>query len=174
MNFVALDFETANEKRSSPCAVGIVVVSGGQLVESRSWLIDPPGRRFNYFNVAVHGITAEDVDGEPRFDELWPTLSQYLLGNTVIAHNAGFDMGVLRGTLDHFGIACPELDYACSLVIARRTWPGLASYSLGSLADFLDIRFRHHDAAEDAAACAHVVLHACRETGSSSLEELMA
>lgn len=173
MDFVALDFETANEKRSSPCAVGVVVVNGGQLVESRSWLIDPPGRRFSRFNVAIHGITPEDVEGELRFDELWPTLSSYLLGNTVLAHNAVFDMHVLKGTLDYYGIACPDLDYACSLGIARRTWPGLASYSLGSLADFLAIRFRHHDAAEDAEACAKVALHACLEMGSGSLRELM-
>ena len=41
MNFVAIDFETANEHRNSPCAVAVVVVKDGELADQRAWLIRP-------------------------------------------------------------------------------------------------------------------------------------
>lgn len=36
------------------------------------------------------------VQDKPRFGELWPEISQYLDGNTVVAHNASFDTSVVR------------------------------------------------------------------------------
>ncbi|MBM6836883.1 DNA polymerase III subunit epsilon, partial [Clostridium saudiense] len=33
MNFVSIDFETANEKRNSPCSIGLVVVKEGKIVD---------------------------------------------------------------------------------------------------------------------------------------------
>jgi DNA polymerase III subunit epsilon len=171
MDYIAIDFETANEKRCSPCALGIAVVADGRLVENRSWLIRPPDARFNFFNVSIHGISQRDVLGEPEFDELWPTFSRYLEGKTVVAHNAGFDLSVLRGTLDFYGLPYPELHYACTITIARRAWPGLPGYSLGKVAEHLGIDFTHHRAADDAAACAGIVQHANRTIKGFSLND---
>ena len=50
MNWIAIDFETANEKHSSACAMGIAIVADGRIVKRDSWLIRPRKLYFNYYN----------------------------------------------------------------------------------------------------------------------------
>ena len=172
MDYVAIDFETANERRNSPCALGVAVVRGGQLVERAYWLIRPRDLYFNPFNTYIHGITARDVRGEPELPDLWPTIRPYLDGNTVIAHNASFDMSVLRATLSDYGMPFPEFDYSCTCLISKRTWPGRPSYRLDAVAEMLGIAFEHHQAEEDAMACAEVARRALEALGAANLVEL--
>jgi len=171
--YIAIDFETANEKRDSACALGIAVVHGGRVVERRSWLIRPPEMRFSPFNIAVHGIRPAQVIGAPRFVDLWPEVQDYLTSGPVIAHNAGFDISVLAGTLSAYRIPAPEFDYACTVNIARNVWPQLPSFGLKVVAAHLGIDFVHHDAAEDAVAAAGIAISACRQTGAASLKDLI-
>ena len=103
MRFVALDFETANERRDSACALGIAKVVGSRVVERKSWLIRPPRLKFNRRNIDIHGITAADVKDKPKFNELWPTIRRHLDGELLLAHNASFDFSVLRHVLDSVG-----------------------------------------------------------------------
>ncbi len=173
MNFTAIDFETANERRASACALGVVVVEDGHIVEQRSLLIRPPELRFNRFNIYIHGIGPQHVENEPEFCELWDELQTYLAGRHVLAHNAGFDMSVLRGTLDLYGLDYPDLSYSCTMRIARKVWPGLHRYRLDSIADHLGIEFLHHDALEDARACALIALYASGEMGVVDLPALV-
>src|ERR1700722_4708307 len=125
MDFVALDFETANEHRCSPCAVAIVEITSGQMTAQHSWLMRPKDLSFSRYNTWIHGITAEDVADKPEFDELWAFLLPLLEGRTVVAHNASFDMSVLRSTLAEYGIPFPEFTYSCTRAIAQKSWPGL-------------------------------------------------
>ena len=97
MRFVAIDFETANSSRSSVCALGIVVVDGGAVVEARSWLVRPEPLVFDGYNIMIHGITPDDVRDEPTFDQLWADVFlPYFQMGPMLAHNASFDMSVLR------------------------------------------------------------------------------
>jgi DNA polymerase-3 subunit epsilon len=100
-------------------------------------------------------------------------LRDYLVGKTVLAHNAAFDINVLRSTLNEYFIPHPQLSYQCSVIIARKTWPGLGSYKLNNLARRFGISFKHHDAAEDAFACAKIVLAAGVTLGANSFNELV-
>lgn len=174
MNFVALDFETANHSWSSICSVGLAVVKGGNIVERVSWLVRPPDLYFHPVFTGIHGIGPEDVQDKPDFNKLWSSvLKDYLMEKTVIAHNAGFDINVLRHTMSKYLIPYPGLSYQCSVVIARKTWPCLGSYKLKSLAKLFGIDFRHHDASEDAFACAKIVLEAGAAVGANSFNELV-
>jgi DNA polymerase III subunit epsilon len=172
MNFVAIDFETANAKRSSACALGLVVVTDGVIVEKLSWLIRPPELYFNPYNTYIHGITEKDVINEPEFDQLWVTLREYLEGKTIVAHNASFDLSVLRSILDTYNIPYPELRYFCTVTIAKNVWPDLLNHRLNSVAQHLGLKFKHHDALEDAFVAAEIVRKACQELNVHSLEEL--
>lgn len=172
MDFVAIDFETANADRSSACAIGMVIVEDGRIFDKRYHLIKPSDPYFDPFNVSIHGITEEDVEGEPEFDELWPSIKDYFGNRIVIAHNASFDMSVLRHVLDEYGIPYPGLPYSCTRVISKKMWPMLAGHSLDVVADHLAIDFVHHDAMEDALACARIAIHACEKTGANSIDEL--
>ena len=171
MNFVAIDFETANEGRNSACALGLAVVKEGA-IETDYWLIRPPTLSFNPFNVHVHGLTADDVECMPRFDRIWPDVKPYLEGQTLVAHCASFDMSVLRHVLDEYGLAYPELSYFCTHALAKRVWPSLTRYGLDSLAAHIGLSFDHHDAEQDAVACAHLALQCCKERNADSLAAL--
>jgi DNA polymerase III subunit epsilon len=172
MNFVAIDFETANERRHSACEIGVSVVRDNQLVETKAWLIRPPEVRFNSFNTYLHGIAAHHVINEPEFNELWKILEPYLNGQLVIAHNASFDLSVLRCLLDYYALPYPELTYSCSLMMARNAWQGLPSYRLNALSELLDIPLNHHRALSDAIACSHLALKAFRRHEVDEMEEI--
>jgi DNA polymerase-3 subunit epsilon len=172
MDFVAIDFETANEQRTSPCAVGLAVVKNGAISERFARLIRPAEFRFNPRNVAIHGIRPEDVEREPEFPEIWQAIQPYIEGGTVLAHSASFDVSVLTGTLNYYRIPEPEFRYLCTVRVARAVWPGIGSYTLRSVATMLGIQFDHHDAVEDAFACAEIARCACKQTNSTSIEQL--
>ncbi|HHW27009.1 MAG TPA: hypothetical protein GXX23_06675 [Firmicutes bacterium] len=106
IDFVVLDFETANEKRASVCAVGLVLFRDGRVVEELTWLVSPPEHLayFNPYNVQIHGITAEMVAGKPGFNEIWPEIRGIMSDQIVVAHNASFDMTVLKQLLDLYDL----------------------------------------------------------------------
>ena len=110
LDFTAIDFETANGFRGSPCAVGLTKVRGGRVVEEASWLMRPPADHdhFDYHNVRIHGIRAEDVAGRPRFGELFPEIGAFIGGDILAAHNAAFDLGVIRSGLEVGRASCRE------------------------------------------------------------------
>ncbi len=165
MNFVALDFETANECRDSACSVGLTTVSDGKVVASAYHLIRPPELRFSHWNTKVHGLRESDVSASPTFAELWPSIRHLIQDNLIVAHNASFDTSVLRRSLCTASIEMPRLSYLCSLNLARRAWPNFASHSLGFLAQSLGLELEHHNAASDARAAANIILLAASQRG---------
>jgi DNA polymerase-3 subunit epsilon len=173
MRFAAIDFETASPSPASACSLGIAIVEGEEIVERREWLIRPPSLYFSPHYVHVHGITAEMVAGEPSFDRLWPEMERAIGGRTLVAHNAPFDMGVLRATLNYYDVWSEKMQFACSVALARKCWPELQRHSLDALAREFGIEFRHHKAEDDAAAAALVVLRAAEEYSAESIEQLL-
>lgn len=177
LDFCAIDFETATHERNSACEMGICLVENGMIVETKTWLIKPPS--FPYFNkhhIAVHGIQPEEVLHAPTFDEIWYEAEEMLYGNLIIAHNAGFDAGVLRGCLDYYGLFRPKLKYLCSIQIAKKSWKGLSSYGLKNLANAHQISFNHHRAGDDAEVCAKISLlgfHQLMLTRNDEVNEVM-
>ncbi|MGA3168378.1 MAG: exonuclease domain-containing protein [Terriglobia bacterium] len=170
---VAVDFETANSKRSSVCAMGIAIIEGQKIATRASWLIRPPELYFDPYNTYIHGITEEDVADKPEFNKLWNEFRQYFEGRLLVAHNASFDMSVLRHVLDEYSIPYPQLCYLCTRVTAKRVWPGLNGYGLTTICEYLGVEFKHHDAEEDAAACAEVALRASRQIRATTIAELV-
>lgn len=172
MNFTAIDFETANGQRNSACSLGLVRVENGVIVESKDWLISPPEMYFHPMNVSIHGITEEDVRNEPSFNFIWEEVENYLHGEMVIAHNASFDVSVLRACLETYGICFPVFDYMCTVQISRNIWPNMPNHKLNTMANLFNIPLRHHDALEDTLACAKIAIKACVIMNKTSLADL--
>lgn len=172
VEYTVIDFETANSKHSSACALGVALIRNNEIAERKYWLIRPRELYFDPFNVSIHGITEDDVKGEPEFDQLYKSIGQYLENKIVIAHNASFDLSVLRKVFDEYGIEYPKLEYYCTRVISKKVWPQLSSYSLDTIASLLEIDFKHHYAMDDASACAEIALRAMRKASVSRIEEL--
>ncbi|HST71169.1 MAG TPA: 3'-5' exonuclease [Kocuria rosea] len=179
LDFTAIDFETANRFIGSPCAVGLVRVRDGVVVEERSAYMRPPRTRsgFDPGNTRIHGITERTVAGHPVFDQLWPRIEAWILAENpdelVVAHNAVFDMGVIRAACAETGTVHAPLAYACSLALARRGYD-LPSYALPRAAEAAGVALeRHHDALEDARACAGIVVDLVRRAGAGTVHELL-
>lgn len=173
MNFVAIDFETANEKRSSPCALGIVVVKNGKIQCEKYYLIKPKELRFEPMNIRIHGIRPCDVENEKEFDVLWNEIKPYLENNLVIAHNAAFDMSVLRKTLDSYNLDYPNFNYCCTMVMSKKFYPYLENAKLNTVNNYLGYEFRHHDAMADARACANILLNIKEDIKVNSMDHLL-
>ncbi len=174
MNFTAIDFETANSSSASACSVGLVKVRDGVVVDRASWFIKPPlgHDRFNEWNTRIHGIMAPDVADALLWSEQLPDLVAFADGDHLVAHNAGFDMGVIAGACRASFIDIPSFSYLCSLQVARKTY-NLDSYRLpvaAMAAGFED--FAHHDALADSEACAAIIVHAARRHDADSIERL--
>ncbi|MEI2396989.1 TerD family protein [Paenibacillus phytohabitans] len=157
MDFTAIDFETANSSRSSACALGLVQVRNGVVTAEYDWLIDPR-QRFDGMNIAIHGITPSMVKGKPTFAELWPTIEPLLQGEIVIAHNASFDMSVLRYCLDDSLFSYPDFKYMCTYLLGKKMLQELPSHKLNVVSEHFGIRLKHHDALDDARASALILL----------------
>ena len=158
MNFVAIDFETANYQPDSACAVGLVKVVDGQIVDQAVHLIRPPTREFAFTH--IHGLRWKDVADADDFGALWPKLEPILDGAAFFAaHNAPFDKGVLRACCARYGLAPSALPFRCTVQISRRVW-NIYPTKLSDVCAKLSIALNHHEALSDATACAKIVLAA--------------
>ncbi|OOC53862.1 MULTISPECIES: exonuclease domain-containing protein [Nocardiopsis] len=173
--WTAIDFETANHDRGSACAVGLVRVRDGAVVDRYTTLIRPPRQAdfFSHHNTAVHGITAADVVDAPSWSQVHTRIVEFADGDPLVAHNAAFDMGVLRRACEHAGLSHPAWEYACTLALSRRTWTGLSDHKLPTVCAHIGHRVVHHHRADaDAEAAAHIMIAAMARYGSSSLADL--
>ncbi|GAA3873094.1 hypothetical protein GCM10022381_15130 [Leifsonia kafniensis] len=174
LNFTAIDFETANSSGASACSVGLVKVRDGRVVDKVGWLIQPPAGHdaFLEWNTKIHGIRAEDVIGASTWAAQLPDLVAFADGDHLVAHNAGFDLGVIKTSTTVSGLVVPDFQYVCSLQVSRATYH-LDSYRLpvvAMAAGFED--FSHHDALADAEACAAIMIHAAARHEVATLEQL--
>ena len=172
MDFVALDFETANADPASACSVGIVTIKNNIVVDEYYSLIKPKKMIFDSSNIQVNGITPAMVEDAAEFSEVWTEMAKRLDGQMVAAHYAAFDIKVLKASLDDYNLAYPAIRYVCSWLIGKAVWPDLMSYRLDVLAKRISFQFAHHNALEDARACAMVLLRECEDSGIASFDEM--
>jgi DNA polymerase III subunit epsilon len=171
-----IDFETANPSRVSICAAGLAVFEDGNLKESPYWLVRPPKGHgwFHKVFIECHGLTHLDVLDAPEFPDIAPEfLARLNRSDLVIAHNAAFDIGHLRDTLDHFGLPTPEFDYICTCNLARRVWPDLPNHQLSTLTAHIGYEFHHHHAQADAEAAGRVLLAMMKYVSANTPSELL-
>ena len=175
LDFTAVDFETANGSRASACAVALVRVRAGRVVEQLDSLIRPvDGGGFNGFNIRVHGIRPSDVYDAPTWAELWPQVRDFVAGDALVAHNASFDRGVWRAASSLEGLNAPEPEFFCTLRLSRR-FLDLPSHRLPLVAAALDLpAFSHHQAAADALACASIGIELARREGLNTVADFGA
>ena len=154
--YTALDVETPNRYSRSFCSIGLVCREGGVETLRLHMLIDPEDD-FDAGNIWIHGIRPEDVEGAPTLETAWEQIEPLLTGRLVLAHNALFDLPVIKRALERRDLETPKLCYICTLQKARRHIPKYAfgGHSLAALTSGLGIPLEnHHNALDDALACA--------------------
>jgi DNA polymerase-3 subunit epsilon len=150
MNFVAFDFETANESRNSACAIGFVLVEEGDIKERYYSLIKPPDNRFSPVNVKIHGITPQETLHAPTFIDIWPIINKTFYNNLIVAHNIAFDLAVLKNSLQFYGLQDYDFKHDCTY--------NIYGDNLATVASAFEIEFAHHNALHDAEVCAQIYL----------------
>ena len=159
--FIAFDVETPNHLNHRMSAIGIAVIENGAVTEEFYSLVDPE-TEFDYFNTVLTGIDEDAVRDAPTFPELWPEIEPLLGSGILVAHNAGFDMSVLKRCLQHYEIDWKKsAPYLCTVTMGRRLLPGM-SHKLDALSAYYGIALDHHHAGSDSRACAEILLRYLR------------
>lgn len=175
MKFVSIDFETANKNLASACSVGLVRIDEQGHKHEYYSLIRPPAGldEFSHYNIGIHGITKDSVKDAPTFDELWPTIANFMEGQKLVAHNAFFDMNVLRESLKLYGAPPIRLEFACSYLLSKK-YLDLLNFKLPTVyRELVGNEFEHHDALADAKASAEVILALAAKFNFETIEELV-
>ncbi len=110
-DFAAIDFETANFERCSVCSVGVVIVRGGEIVDSFYSLIQPEPNYYHWRCTQVHGLTCADTDDAPVFCEVWKQIEPMIEGLPLVAHNAPFDKSCLKASFYTYQMDYPDMSF---------------------------------------------------------------
>jgi DNA polymerase III subunit epsilon len=172
MEFVALDFETANADMSSICQLGLVLFKDGSLQEEWKTYVDPEDF-FDEMNVSIHGIDETTVKGGPKLRDIVDRICSYLDGRIAVCHTH-FDRVAIHQACVKYDLRVPTCTWLDSARVTRRTWDQFAyrGYGLGNVCAILGYQFVQHDALEDAKAAAYILLAAIEKTGMDLQEWL--
>jgi len=167
MNFVVVDVETANPNLSSICQIGLATFRDGIVEKSWQWLVNPQDY-FDPMNVSIHGFDEEDVRHAPKWPEVYTAIAPYLAGNIVASHTA-FDRVALARACGTWNISTCECRWLDTARVVRRAWPQFSKtgYGLANVATTFGIKYKAHDAAEDARCAGEILMLAVGQTGLS-------
>jgi DNA polymerase-3 subunit epsilon len=159
-SFVAIDFETANQYRSSVCSVGIVIVRNSVIVDSFYELIKPSPNFYCGWATDIHGINYWDTIRAKTFPEIWESISPKISDLPFVAHNSPFDESCLKAVHDFYEMTYQDYQFHCTCRTARQRFPNLQNHQLQTVSEHLGYKLdNHHHALADAEACAHIALN---------------
>jgi DNA polymerase-3 subunit epsilon len=158
-DFAAIDFETANECRSSVCSVGVVIVRDGKIVERFYSLIHPEPDYYKWFCQQIHGLSEEDTDDAPVFPNVWEKVESMIDGLPLVAHSP-FDEGCLKEVFKTYQMDYPDYVFYDTCMAARQYFgSSLPNHQLHTVSEACGyILENHHHALADAEACAHIAM----------------
>ena len=158
LNFAAIDFETANNERSSVCSVGIVIVRDGNIVDKFYSLIKPEPEYYNYWCSQVHGLSLDDTMEAPVFPDVWAQIEPMIEGLPLVAHNKAFDESCLKAVFRIYQMDYPDYEFHCTCIASRKVWPeGHHNLDIIAARCGYDLE-NHHHALADAEAYAAIAL----------------
>lgn len=178
LDYIAIDFETANQSGNSAISVGLVRYIDGKETDNIYELICPPTDYFvREWTDEIHHLCYNDVKDSPKFPQVWDEKIVPFLDKTpgipLVAHNAKFDMGVIWETCRFYHHKLPGRNYFCSLKISKKVWPKFERHALTFLGEKFGIKYLAHDALEDSRTCGCVVQLAAQKTGARTVDELL-
>jgi DNA polymerase-3 subunit epsilon len=161
MRYTVFDVETPNHYNNRISAIGITVLEEEQIASSFFSYVNPE-EDFDYFNTQLTGIDESTVADAPTFPELWERIEPFMSSGILVAHNAGFDLGVLKKCLQHYDIEWKRsASYCCTVQMGRRLFPDI-KHNLDVMCNHFGICLDHHKADSDARATAEILIRYMR------------
>lgn len=160
MRFIAFDLETTGTLPGVDriVEIGAVRFVNGEVDSVFSTLVDP---RIPIPEGAsrVNGITTDMVAGKPTIDRLLEPFAEFCGHDILVAHNAPFDTQFLTADIRKFECKAPKGSILDTYAMAKRVFPGLPNYKLGTLVQHLKIpSAEFHRAEQDASYCGRLFL----------------
>ena len=136
--------------------VAVVIVDGGKIVDRYQSLMNA-GVRIPTFIESLTGISNAMIRKAPPVAEVMRALAEFVGDVPLVAHNASFDSKFLDAEWLRISQQRKQ-EFACSMLLARRVYPGAPDHKLGTLVRHLDLpsAIRHHRAMADAEMTAHL------------------
>lgn len=156
--YAVVDIETTGGKKGANTIteIAVVQVRNQEIVSEWSTLVNPQ-RHIPSHITRLTGIDNRMVASAPTFAEIADQLEQQLEGAIFVAHNVGFDYGFIKAAYESINRSFKKPKF-CTVSNARKSFPGLKSYSLGALTEYFDIDLvSHHRALSDAKATADLL-----------------
>lgn len=161
-DFAAIDFETANKEMTSICAVGIVIVRDGVMVDSFYSLVKPYPNYYPWFYTRVHGIRLQDTMNALTFPYVWAEAKKKIGDLPLVAHNKSFDENVLKAAFKHYKMKYPNYPFFCTLLQSQKLLKSpddIENHRLPTVAKYCGYDLdHHHHALADAEACAAIAI----------------
>jgi DNA polymerase III epsilon subunit family exonuclease len=159
--YVAFDVETTGLRlwrNDRIIEIGAVAVIGDEMAEEFHTLIDAD-KPITKAAEKVHGITREMLAGQPKTRDALTSFQQFIGNNTLVAHNADFDIGFLGYEYSRIGQGLRNR-HICALKLSRKLYPALPDYRLETVAKHvlgIEVeRGRLHRALDDARLTAKI------------------
>lgn len=163
-HFISFDVETANKKKDSLCQIGFVEFEDGKEMQSWATYVDPE-TEFDPMCSQINKITSYTVRGAPKIPVILEAISKAFSGQCIVHHTA-FDRQVIESCCKRFNVEPIHCHWVDSANVVRQVWPKYQTqeYGLAALARDFNIKFKHHDAQEDARVAGLVVQAALNES----------
>lgn len=153
-DFVAIDFETATPVKTSACALGMVKVIDGKIMQQFYTLINPVRDVYTEQepNFPIHGLALETLEKAQAFNEMFDGIRAFIGGLPLICHNKVADIPCLESLMQYYGLSGIDT----SRVVCTYQ---LTKLSLEKCCEKYNLPIdRHHNALWDAEMCARVYL----------------
>jgi len=157
MLYAIVDIETTGSYAmgNGITEIAIAIHDGREVLSFYETLINP-NRHIPLFIQSLTGISNDMVQRAPTFSEVAGHIHELLQDKVFVAHNVNFDYSFVKHHLQSAGIEW-NARKLCTVRLARKIIPGLASYSLGKLCHQLAIPHTdHHRAGGDTMATARL------------------
>jgi DNA polymerase-3 subunit alpha (Gram-positive type) len=173
--FVVLDIETTgfNPWNEDLLEIGAIKICNGQTVAEFKTLVKP-GKVISEEIQKLTGITPEMVAEAPEPLGVMEEFERFVAGTVLVAHNARFDIGFLKGKYQQYFGRAWEPVHLDTLGLARAAWPSFKNFRLNTVAKELGIKLEnHHRAVDDAVCAAKIMQKAFAKIASRAFTELV-
>jgi len=155
--FCALDIETTgiNPYAARLIEIGMVRFTVSGIVSEYQTLVNP-GTHIPEQVVMIHGISDDMVTDAPVMADVIDEIIEFIGDRPLIIHNSRFDLSFMEMECKRSGRAIPPWMSFDTVILSRKTFPGLLNHKLDTLCGIFNIPLSHHRALQDAHGCMEV------------------